>query len=258
MKKYLALFLALAMLLLCAACGNSDSTDTSDSLESNPPASENPSVDDEKTPPADEGEDAGIESPILIEAETGEGFACVLLDNGDVFWQKGIDSPSTIQTMNDLRGAPMALMQVVPVGDDWQVQIIGDEIPDWYLEEQEEMEQAIWDALAEWEAAPEVEAVDIGPIPVEAESTEGGRMFACVLLDTGDIYWDTEGAITQPSELVAANGLEDAVKAEIQVVHMPGDIWQMQVVGEVPAWLADDNDMQLVVWNTFNQWKDAN
>lgn len=252
MKKYLSMFLALAlmlMLLFCTACSSSDSGNTDPSDDPSETVSEDVSDNGNE----DESSE-GVESPILIDEEIGEGFACVLLDNGEVYWQKGITSPTTIRTMNDLKGPPMADIYIVAVGDELQIQIVGDEIPDWYLEEQEEMEAALFEAYAEWEAAEDVEVVDIGPVSIEAESTEGGRMFACVLTESGDIYWEVD--VTQPSELVTANSLEGSY-AEIQVVHMPGDIWQMQVVGEVPDWLANDADMQAIVWNAVNQWKDA-
>jgi len=203
-----------------------------------------------------EGVTAVNTATIAIDAETGEGFACVLMDNGEVFWQKGINSAAQIVTMNDLRGAPMALIQVVQVGDgddDWQIQII-DEIPDWF-EEDENMEFAVRNALAEWIAAPESDASDIGPVAVDEENTDDDRMFACVLMDNGDIYWQTD--VTLPSELVEINSLSDAPMALIQVVHLPGDIWQMQVIGEVPDWLGEDNAMQQVVWGAFNQWKEG-
>lgn len=246
MKKYLALFLALAMLLLCAACGGNNA-DTPDDAATTPPAEGTNDAGD-----AGDADDAGEPQLVLVAEESGEGFPCVLLDNGSIFWVKGITSTEEIQNLNDLKDAPQARIEVV--GN--EIRVIGDEIPDW-LEEDEEMVQIILDAMAEWEVAPEADldnltkpAVELaGPTATDAESTEGGRMFACAVLDNGHVVWEQD--VTLPSEL----GEEGDNVALCQVIHLPNNAWELMVIGEIPDWF-DDSVIQNVT-DAFNQWMDA-
>lgn len=226
MKKYLALILALLMVFSCVACGSSadDDTTPSDTAPSDTTPSDSGSVEDES-------------AAVLVEEESGEGFPCVLLDNGSIFWAKGANCAQVID-INDLKDAPMALIEVV----DGEVRIIGDEIPDWFLEEEESMTQVVMDAMAEWEVAEEIDLSDLeykgpdvtDPISIEAESTEEGNIFACVAMDNGHVEW-AEG-VTLPSEY----GVENPNSVMVQMAELPNGAWEMMVVGEIPGWFNDD------------------
>lgn len=250
MKKYLAVFLALLMLLLCAACGDKDGGAASDNPDnSNPPAETGDAGD---TDDNDSVEDADEPQLVLVSEESGEGFSCILLDNGSISWVKGVNSTAQLESLFDLKDAPQARIEVV--GN--EIRVIGDEIPDW-LEEDEEMVQIILDAMAEWEVAPEadldsieVPKVDVaGPTATDAESTEGGRMFACAVLDNGHVVWEQD--VSSPSAL----GEDGDNVALVQIIHLPNNTWEILVIGEIPDWF-DDSVVENVK-EAFYQWLDA-
>ena len=235
MKKYLALILALLMVFSCVACGNNtdENTTPSDTTPSDTTPSDT-TPDDTASSDGDSAESAVV----LVAEESGKGFPCVLLDNESVFWVKGVTSCAQIIDINDLKDAPMASIEVI----DGVIHIIGDEIPDWFLEEEETMTKAVMDAMAEWEVAEEVDLSDLeykgpdvtDPISIEAESTEEGNIFACVVMDNGHVEW-AEG-VTLPSEY----GVENPNSVMVQMSELPNGAWGLMVVGEIPGWFNDD------------------
>lgn len=248
MKKCLALLLALIIALSCAACGSS--------------AGDEKTVEDETSPSGD------VRGPVLIEKATGEGFACLVLDNSECYWAVGLATPEQVETYFSIKAAPRTYIQFVPVGESddpitdadavWQMQVVGDEIPDWFAED-EEMQQVAWDALTEWRAvaktAEPVVAVDNSTITIAEETGEG---FACVLRKDGKVFW--EKGVNSPSQIVEMNDLEDVSKLLIQVVQIGEDdnSWQIQIIGdEVPAWFTSIERMEFNVRDALEDWKAA-
>lgn len=238
MKKWFALLLALLMALFCAACSNT--------------ASEDNSLDVDKQKTAEEGTADTSENTsklVLVPAESGQGFPCALLDNGEVFWVKGVQSPSEIASRNSLKDAPMALIEVV----DDEIRIVGDEIPDWLEEEEERFVQIVLDAMEEWEAAPEEAnlgsvALEVkGPTAITDEITDEDLVFACLVLDNGNVTW--EKGVFLPSELKGHGG------TPVQVVGLPNGSWDLRVIGEIPEWFNDS--IVASVSQALGEWLDS-
>lgn len=259
MKKYFALFLALIILLLCAACGK-----TTTNTETIPPSSEPSEISDSA-----EVEAIGdVQGPVLIEESTGEGFSCLILDNSECYWAVGLVTPEQVESYFSIKAAPRTYIQFVPISytDDpitdadavWQMQVVGDEIPDWFLEE-EEYQQIAWASLEEWRAvaytAEPVTAVNVETITINEETGEG---FACVLRKDGKVFW--KQGVNYPSQIVELNGLEEVSKLLIQVVQIgEGDnSWQIQIIGdEIPTWFTSVERMEFNVRDALETWKTA-
>lgn len=267
MKKYLALLLALMMVLFCTACGGKTASD-----EGNPPpdgASEPGGTDTDGTGTGGEDEAGGDElGPVLADAVTGEGFACIVLDNSESYWAVGLTDPEDVYSYFSIRAAPATYIEFVPLrytGDPvtdpdavWQMRIIDEEIPDWFLED-EEFQQIAWNCLEEWRAvaytAEPVVAVHAETIAIPEETGEG---FACVLRKDGKVFW--EAGVNSPSQLVEMNGLENVSKLLIQVVQTgEGDnSWQIQIIGDtIPTWFTSVEAMEFNVRDALEEWRAA-
>ena len=255
MKKYLALLLVFMMIFFCAACSNEE-----DTLEDNTAGEEITET------PTDS--DTDTEGLVLIEEATGEGFACLVLDNGECYWAVGLTTPQEVEMYFSIKAAPRAYIEFVPVGESddpiedaeavWQMQVVGDEIPDWFLEELDKQEIA-WNALAEWRAiaktAEPVVAVNNITITIPEETGEG---FSCVLRKDGKVFWEL--GVNSPSQLVEIYELENVSKLLIQVVQTgeEDNSWQIQIIGdEIPTWFTSIERMEFNVRDALEDWKAA-
>lgn len=255
MKKYLALLLAFMMIFFCAACSSAGGTPEGDTAG-------------EEATDVAENSDTDVQGPVLIEEATGEGFACLVLDNGECYWAVGLTTPEQVEMYFSIKSAPRTYIQFVPVGESddpiddpdaiWQMQVVGDEIPDWFLEEEDKQETA-WNALAEWRAvaktAEPVEAVYNTTITIPEETGEG---FACVLRKDGKVFWEL--GVDSPAQLVEMNELESVSKLLIQVVQTSDEdnSWQIQIIGdEIPNWFTSIERMEFNVRDALEDWKEA-
>lgn len=261
MKKHLTLLLAFLMVLSCAACGGKTTPGEADTPPSGTSDPDNTEINGEEA--ADD-----VLGPVLADEVTGEGFACIVLDNGESYWAVGLTDPEDVYSYFSIRAAPATYIEFVPVSytDDpvtdgdavWQLRVIGDEIPDWFLEE-EEFEQTAWDCLEAWRevayTAEAVVAVNVETIAIDEETGEG---FACVLRKDGKVFW--EPGVNSPSQIVEMNGLENVSKLLIQVVQIGEDdnSWQVQIIGdEIPAWFTSVEAMEFNVRDALEDWKAA-
>lgn len=263
MKKHLVWLLALALLLLCAACGG----ETAPTAETGTPSSgEAESAGVEAGGEEENGEDE--QGYVLVEKATGEGFACIVLDNTESYWAVGLTDPYDVYSYFSIRAAPATYLEFVPVSSNgdpvtdpdavWELRVVGDEIPDWFLED-EEFEQIAWNCLEEWRAVvyttEAVVAVNVETIAIPEETGEG---FACVLRKDGKVFW--EAGVDSPSQLVEMNELEGVSKLLIQVVKIGEDdnSWQVQIIGdEIPAWFTSVEAMEFNVRDALEEWKAA-
>lgn len=98
---------------------------------------------------------SAVDGSILYETESidsSEAFACVVDEEGNVYYRAGLDFCDAIIDENNLDAANVVQINVIPddytVPDgNWTVNILNQEVPQWYTDE---METAVMEALAAW------------------------------------------------------------------------------------------------------------
>jgi len=243
MKKFLALTLALLMVVcLFAACGK-------DSKATDPAETDGGS--------SGTGERKG---PVLAETEATEGdiFGIVLLDNGSVFWNGEEKSPQALVELCDIGDPPHANIQIINDGD-ITMYIVADEEPDWT---DDEMIQTVWDAYDAYLAgepgtAGSNDVVHMEEVELIEAENDHGKLFAAVVDQDGKVYVADDSSEISPAAIAEANKLTVADVVLLQFVHREGgNIWQMEVIGTaIPGWF--DGGKQQMAWNAFDEWATA-
>jgi len=221
-------------------------------------------------------ETGGKNTLTLTEEESGNGFACLVLDNEECYWETGVKTPTGVEEYFSIKEAPRAYIEFIPYDADgnelsvsemtdeqilsadtkWQLRLIGDEVPDWW-EEDEKYAAIALNALEEWKVAltsgETAEIIHAGPEVIKKELGVPGRVFACLLTEDGEVYWSP--GVKLPSELLETNGLEaDASLAQIQILSFEDNVWEMQIIGEIPEWLDGNDALMNTIWAAFDEW----
>jgi len=244
-RKAVAFGLAVMIILMCAACGNGSQANINEP-----------------------------EGPVLsADASDDENcFACLVLDNEECYWAVGLTTPYQVEAYYSIKEAPRTYIQFVPDDSDdpiddenavWTLHVIGDEIPDWFTEE-EFFEEIAWNALSEYRKVAKttepVKAAENETICIPAATGEG---FACAVRKDGKVFWEI--GVNSPAEIAQKNDLQDVTHLIAQIVYVgEGDPaqeeymennWQIQIIGdEIPAWFTSVERTEFNMRDALEQW----